>query len=313
MLSGGTHRANLVVRSLFGNGLAQGSGIGEARLLGNFIVQLGQNFTADLVQLAFDGDGLAAQFLHRENVRADHGSLALFSGVQGTNERIKFAHLFPFPGRVNLHQIIFGLHAVHILALKLAVNVDQNHICILRQTIFRHIFQMRHGTEHPAGDFIQLGGQHFGVFHVNFQSGKIFRQLDVVGQHFKAESKGEILAARSLGAFPLKLDAGHGVQLFLVQNLRNGFVHQRVGGPGVNLVAKALFQHLGGHLALAETGQDQIGAETAYCLVNGAIHIRSRHGNRNFALDGRNCFYAVFHNWDNSFIHPRTTTPRKVF
>lgn len=146
LLGGGTHGADLVVRSLIGNGLAQGFRIGEPRLPGNFIIQFGQDFAADLVQSALEGNGLAAQILHRKNIGTDHGGLALFPGMQGADERVKFAHLLPFLGSVELHQVVFGLHAFHGLAFIFSVDIHQHHILILRQAAFRHIFQARHGT-----------------------------------------------------------------------------------------------------------------------------------------------------------------------
>ena len=265
------------------------------------------------MQSALEGNGLAAQILHRKNIGTDHGGLALFPGMQGADERVKFAHLLPFLGSVELHQVVFGLHAFHGLAFIFSVDIHQHHILILRQAAFRHIFQARHGTENAAGNLLQFGRRHFGVFHFNFQRGEVFRQPDVVGQNLKTERKGEILVARSLRGIALKPDTGHGMQLFLVQNLRDGVVHQRIGGPGVNFIAKALFQHLGGHLALAEAGQGQIRSEAADSLVDGAGCVSRGDGDRDFALDGRNIFYAVFHSWDNSFIRPGTPPPRKVF
>ena len=51
------------------------------------------SYTHLLVQSALEGNGLAAQILHRKNIGTDHGGLALFPGMQGADERVKFAHL----------------------------------------------------------------------------------------------------------------------------------------------------------------------------------------------------------------------------
>ena len=158
-------------------------------------------------------------------------------------------------------------------------------------------FSGRRASFTSSREAIREGGHFFfggfGGIHFHGEGGEVFGQLDVVGQGFKGEGEAEVLAAGDLAAFVV--EAGHGLQVFFLQNVGHAAFHQGFGGTGNHFPGKALFDDGSGSLALAEAGQRDGSAHFTGGGVQRGVDFLGGDGHADFAGNGGDDFDAVSH------------------
>ena len=273
-------------------------------LLGEVIGHFGLLAGLDFVHLDGEGDGLSGQRLVGVVVGELDRAGLFFADLGGLHEGFEVGKGLTL---TEGHTEVFALHVVDLVAFLVGAGVVHiDGVAVLRQAVFGDFDEFGHAAAEAFDDFVDVVIGHVGLGLIHFEA-VVVGEFDV-GQHVEGDGALEFGVAGE-GFVVVHFHAGNGGQVGILENLLEKGVDLVLRGVRVDVFGEALFHHGGGHLALAETGKDEVLLITGDGGVDGGVHVIRAQGEGDCFPSGGNVFNDKFHGgspWEPTLMRVRT-------